>query len=226
MAPLPTGASVCPLPLGPADLYTLGYGGYEAWQAGRMLRGGLRFVPGARYPGQIIVYGTWEARRAAGLSPFLTHSRWTHPALIRYLSPGVAFSRELLSRSTGVGVALAVGWDVYEYGWGSKREVGLASPEFAAALTVDVAASALLPAAGAAIGAALSPLCGPYAPICMLAGVALGSGGTFVFSQNALGLREWSIEAVRSFYEWILVPPATPELQEEQWYDWPNIPGP
>jgi hypothetical protein len=116
-----------------------------------MLRGGLRLVPGSAYPGHVIVYGTREAHRAAGLSPFLIHARWTHPGLIRYLSPGAAFSRELLSGSTGIGVALAVGWDVYEYGRGSQREVGLGSTEFAAAVTVDVGATALIPALGAAV---------------------------------------------------------------------------
>ncbi len=168
--PIPTGASICPI--SPPDIYTLAYGGYQAWRAGRMLRGGLRFVPGSTYPGQIIVYGSWEAREAEGLSPFLTHARWTHPALIRYLSPGAAFSRELLSGSTGVGVALSVGWDVYEYGWGSKRDVGLRSTEFAAAVTVDVGTTALIPALGAAAGGLI---CGPGAPACVVAGAALGN---------------------------------------------------
>jgi hypothetical protein len=186
-----------------------------------MLRGGLRLVSGSAYPGQIIVYGSREAREAAGLSPFLTHARWTHPGLIRYLSPGAAFSQELLSGSTGAGVALSVGWDVYEYGWGSKREVGLGSTEFAAAVTVDVAATALLPAAGAALGT----LCGPYAPICVPAGAAAGNFVVVIFS--ASGLRERSVGAVSGFYEAILQPsPPAPESWEEIWSDWPNIPAP
>jgi hypothetical protein len=209
-------------PLSPADLSSLAYGGYQAGRAGRMLQGGLRLVRGATYPGQVIVYGTREARRAAGLSPFLIHARWTHPGLIRYLSPGAAFSRELLSGSTGVGVALGVGWDVYEYGWGSKREVGLGSTEFAAAITVDVGATALIPALGAAAGGLI---CGPGAPACVVAGAALGNFLVVWFS--ASGLREQSIEAVSGFYETILQPsPPAPESWEEIWSDWPNIPAP
>ncbi len=161
-APIPTGASTCPI--SPPDIYTLAYGGYQAWRAGRMLRGGLRFVPGSTYPGQIIVYGSWEAREAAGLSPFLTHARWTHPGLVRYLSPGAAFSRELFSGSTGVGVALSVGWDVYEYGWGSKREVGLGSTEFAAAGDRGCRNNGAAPAPGSALrGQSSAGLALPYA---------------------------------------------------------------
>ena len=217
-APMPTGAFSCPI--SPAELYNLGYGGYEAWRAWRMLLGGLRFVPGTTYPGQIIVYGTWGARQAAGLSPHLTHARLTHPILVRYLSPGVAFSREILSKSTGFGIVLTVGWDVYEYGWGSKREVGLASTEFAAAVTVDVAASALLPAIGAAAGAAI---CGLGAPICVVAGAAAGNLVNVGFSLS--GFRERSIESVSAFYESYIEALGTPE-SEEIWYSWPNIPGP
>ncbi len=265
-APIPTGASTCPI--SPPDIYTLAYGGYQAWRAGRMLRGGLRLVPGSAYPGQIIVYGSREAREAAGLSPFLTHARWTHPALIRYLSPGAAFSRELLSGSTGVGVALSVGWDVYEYGWGSypcsldpsgadpvsfpgaafsrlspgprgwgwrergwdvyeygwgsKRDVGLRSTEFAAAVTVDVGTTALIPALGAAAGGLI---CGPGAPACVIIGAA--AGNLLIVGFSASGLRERSVEAVSGFYETILQPPpSAPESWEEIWPDWPNIPAP
>ena len=192
-APMPTGAFSCPI--SPADLYNLGYGGYQAWRALQMFRGGLQFVPGATYPGQIVVYGKPWARQAAGLSPYLTHARWTHPGLVGYLSPGVAFSREMLSKSTGVGIALTVGWDVYEYGWGSKREVGLQSPEFAAAVTVDVVVSAGFPAAGAALGT----LCGPGAPACVAAGAAAGSFAIVAF--NVSGARETSIQALSGFYE-------------------------
>jgi len=85
-APPPAGAWMCLL--SPADLFSLAYGGYQAWRAGRMLRGGLRFVPGSAYPGPIIVYGSREACEAVGLSPFLTHARWTHPALIRFQKTG------------------------------------------------------------------------------------------------------------------------------------------
>ncbi|MGC9084268.1 MAG: RHS repeat domain-containing protein [Anaerolineae bacterium] len=219
-APPPAGAWMCPL--SPSDLYTLAYGGYQAWRAGRMLRGGLRLVPGSAYPGQIIVYGSREAREAAGLSPFLTHARWTHPGLVRYLSPGAAFSRELLSGSTGVGVALSVGWDVYEYGWGSKREVGLGSTEFAAAVTVDVGTTALIPALGAAAGGLI---CGPGAPACVIIGAA--AGNLLIVGFSASGLRERSVEAVSGFYEAILQPPpSAPESWEEIWPDWPNIPAP
>jgi len=218
--PMPAGASSCPV--SPADLYTLGYGGYRAWQAGQMLRGGLRFVPGTTYPGQIVVYGTQEARQVAGISPYLTHARWTHPSLVGYLSPGAAFSRELLSKSTGVGIAFAVGWDVYEYGWGSRREAGLGSAEFAAAVTVDVGATALIPALGAAAGGLI---CGPGAPACVVAGAALGNFLVVWFS--ASGLREQSIEAISGFYETILQPsPPAPESWEEIWSDWPNILAP
>gem|GEM_PF-3219984 len=220
-APMPTGAFSCPI--SPADLYNLGYGGYQAWRALQMFRGGLRFVPGATYSGQIVVYGKPWARQAAGLSPYLTHARWTHPGLVGYLSPGVAFSREMLSKSTGVGIALTVAWDVYEYGWGSKREVGLASTEFAAAVTVDVAATVLFPAVGAAAGAVI---CGPGAPACVPAGAAAGNFASFLFSVS--GYREIAIERVSSFYELLAHPPQTaPEtLEGEWWYTWPNIPGP
>ncbi|GBC78743.1 hypothetical protein HRbin08_02241 [bacterium HR08] len=219
-APTPTGAFICPL--SPADLYTLGYGGYQTWRAGQMLRGGLRFVPGSTYPGQILVYGSREARQAAGLSPFLTHARWTHPGLVRYLSPGAAFRHELFSASTGIGIALAVGGDVYEYGWGSKREVGLRSTEFAAAVTVDVGVTVLLPALGAAAGALI---CRPEAPAFVIIGAA--GGNLLIVGFSASGLRERSIEAVSGFYETILQPsPSAPESWEEIWPDWPNIPAP
>ena len=217
----PAGAFSCPISL--ANIYALRYGGYRSLQAAQMLRGGLRFVPGTGYPGQIVVYETREARQAAGLSPYLTHARWTHPGLVGYLSPGVAFSREMLSKSTGVGIALTVAWDVYEYGWGSKREVGLASTEFAAAVTVDVAATVLFPAVGAAAGAVI---CGPGAPACVPAGAAAGNFASFLFSVS--GYREIAIERVSSFYELLAHPPQTaPEtLEGEWWYTWPNIPGP
>jgi len=166
------------------------------------------------------VYGKPWARQAAGLSPYFTHARWTHPGLVGYLSPGVAFSREMLSKSTGVGIALAVAWDVYEYGWGSKRDVGLASTEFAAAVTVDVAATVLFPAVGAAAGAAI---CGPGAPICVAAGIAAGYLANLGFSRNVFRLRERSIEAVSAFYESYIQALRNPE---SEWYSWPNIPGP
>jgi len=115
-----------------------------------------------------------------------------------------------------------VGWDVYKYGWGSKREVGLGSTEFAAAVTVDVAATALLPAAGAAVG---TIVCGPGAPICVAIGIAAGSGLNVAFSHS--GVRERSIEALSGLYEAILQTPYTiSAIPEETWYDWPNIPGP
>jgi len=208
----PAGAFSCPI--SPADLYNLGYGGYQAWRALQMFRGGLQFVPGATYPGQIVVYGKPWARQAAGLSPYLTHARWTHPGLVGYLSPGVAFSREMLSKSTGVGIALTVGWDVYEYGWGSKREVGLQSPEFAAAVTVDVVVSAGFPAAGAALGT----LCGPGAPACVPAGTALGSFAAVVFSTSSW--RERSIQALSGFYEaiwWEATQPKDVEPANIEW---------
>jgi hypothetical protein len=209
---MPAGASSCPV--SPADLYTLGYGGYRAWQAGQMLRGGLRFVPGTTYPGQIVVYGTQEARQVAGISPYLTHARWTHPGLVGYLSPGAAFSRELLSKSTGVGIALVVGWDVYEYGWGSNREIGLQSPEFAAAVTVDVVVSAGFPA----IGAALGTLCGPGAPSCVPAGTVAGSLAAVAFSTSRW--RERSIQALSGFYEtiwWEAMQPGDVEPVDIEW---------
>jgi hypothetical protein len=122
----------------------------------------------------------------------------------------------MLSKSTGVGIALTVAWDVYEYGWGSKREVGLQSPEFAAAVTVDVVVSAGFPAAGAALGT----LCGPGAPFCVPAGTALGSFAAVAFSRNVFGLREMSIEALSGFYEAIWQQATQPKDIEPVIIEW------
>ncbi len=225
----PQGAWQCPL--GPGEVVSLAQGGWEAWRAFRMVHGGLHFVPGTRYPGQIIVRGTQEAKIAAGLSPYLTHARGlTHPGLRPYLSPQAAGAAQLKGWPTWVGVAVTVGWDVYEYGWGSRREVGLESPEFAAAVTVDVAASLLLPAAGAVAGAAIGAVaCGPAAPICAVAGIAAGNVAVAAFSHS--GLREWSIEQMSGFYESVLqgfqagVPPVSPEFWSSE-ENWLTIPWP
>ncbi|MCS7352491.1 MAG: hypothetical protein RMM10_13500, partial [Anaerolineae bacterium] len=109
----PTGASggICLLEhIG--DVYTLGIAGREGWRAYRMVEGGLRVVPGTRYPGQVIVYGTRTAKEAAGLSPFLTHARATHPTLAPLLKPGAAAAAQFGSRFTWAGVGLVVVQDV------------------------------------------------------------------------------------------------------------------
>jgi len=141
-----------------------------------MLRGGFAIVDattlarGATYPGQMIVYGTEGAKEAAGLVPQFTHAAASHPALVGLTDPWAAAGRAVSGRGTAATLGVVYGIDVYEYRWGSKKDVGLNSTEFVSALMVDTTFTLGPPAAGALAGTAIAP--GP--------GTAIGYGaGTF-----------------------------------------------
>ena len=220
--PIPNGARNCPPSIGlsaglsPANLYDLFETGQETWRAIRLWRGGFRLIQGTTYAGQVLVYGTQEAKAIAGLSPYLTHARGlTHPALVGYLKPGVAAWRSVANWSTLLGVALTVGEDVYTYGWGAKKEVGLRSSEFAAALSVDVALSVGLSALGAALGTLACP------GVCTAAGAAAGQFVAMTLQNSSV--RDWMVTQVSSFYEDIgseelLTDYTTPGLESLQYY--------
>ena len=60
-------------------------------------------------------------------------------------------------RGAAVSLGIVYGIDVYEYGWGQRRDIGLDSPEFAAAITVDTTITLGPPALGAAVGTIIEP---------------------------------------------------------------------
>jgi len=67
----------------------------------------LGFAQGATYAGQVIVYGTHEAKAAAGLPPYLTHARAaTHSGLNPITNPWAAAGKAI--RGCGSAVALVL----------------------------------------------------------------------------------------------------------------------
>jgi hypothetical protein len=124
-----------------------------------MARGGLRLARGATYAGQVIVYGTHEAKALAGLPTHLTHARAaTYPGLIPYTNRWVAAGEVIRSPWTAAALGIVYVVDVYEYQWGSKHDVGLASTEFASAMTVDTIITLGPPAVGAGFGSFGGPV--------------------------------------------------------------------
>jgi RHS repeat-associated protein len=141
-----------------------------------MARGGFRLARGATYAGQVIVYGTHEAKALAGLPTHLTHARAaTHPGLIRYTNRWVAAGEAIRSPWTVAALGIVYGVDVYEYQWGSKHDVGLASTEFASAMTADTIITLGPPAVGAGFGSF-------FGPVGTVVGTGLGYVGSIGWS--------------------------------------------
>jgi hypothetical protein len=150
-----------------------GYEAFHRFSHGlEMARGGLRLARRSTYAGQAIVYGTHEAKALAGLPTHLTHARAaTHPGLIRYTNPLVAAGEVIRSPWTVAALGIVYVVDVYEYQWGSKHDVGLASTEFASAMTVDTIITLGPPAVGAAAGTIFGPV-----------GTVVGTGAGYLVS--------------------------------------------
>jgi hypothetical protein len=154
--------------------------------AARTIAGNFRSAPGTSYPGQIIVYGSHDAKNALELSPYLTHMKG-FPAS---LTPGGAALRAISSKATAVGLGITYGVDIFEFAWGSQSDIGLASSEFVSTITTDTVISLGPPAAGAAIGTAIFP--GP--------GTAVGGAVGLIFSIIwSVGYRDTTVTWVDTY---------------------------
>jgi RHS repeat-associated protein len=168
-------------------------GAYEAgrstYNGVRMIQGGFAIVDattlarGATYPGQMIVRGTAGAKEGARLVPQFTHAAAAHPALVPLTSPWAAAGQAVSEPATTVTLGIVYGVDIYEYGLGSKRDVGLNSSEFASAVTVDTAITLGPPALGAGVGTIFGP-----------AGTVIGYGfGTVVSIALSVTVRDAAV---------------------------------
>jgi hypothetical protein len=175
-----------------------GFEGYHALTYGTELAlGGLKIVEGSTYTGQALVYGTHEAKAAAGLPTHLTHARAaTHAGLRPITQPLVAAGKAILSRGTAVALGIVIGVDIVEYHDNSAK--------LASALAVDTGITVAPPAAGAFVGTIVAPG----------VGTAIGMGAGYVLSIFAsLFVRETLID----FSYERLASPAETEEQVSKW---------
>jgi hypothetical protein len=179
---------------GMPDAYDLLEGGYNIVRGGIMINGGFYLAEGGTYAGQTLVYGTYAAKNAAGnfglfgnpIGPSFTHAGAGHAALAGYMNVGEAVVGAVGHWTVAVGLGVVYGVDVYQYQWGSRRDVGLNSSEFAAAIIVDTVFQLGPPALGTAIGFAF------FGPGGAVIGGGLGSiasaGLSFFARDAAIGL--------------------------------------
>jgi hypothetical protein len=175
------------------------YEGYHALTHGvKMALGGLELVPGATYAGQMIVYGTFGAKAAAGLPTHLTHARAaTHSGLVPYTNPWAAAGKVIQGRLSAVALGIVYGVDFVEYQVGHHDGSKLVS-----SIAVDTGITLGPPATGALFGSAIMP--GP--------GTAIGTGVGYIVSIG------WSLlgrEATIDFVDEHIVTPLGEGLEKE-----------
>lgn len=148
-----------------------------------MVHGGFRVVRGTTYAGQRIIYGNAQAMEAAGLPASLRNVGAARLAGYGVASNPLSAAGKAAFSPLNIGLLVfTYGLDTYEYGWGSKSDVGLNSTEYLAALTTDTVIGLGPPAAGAAIGFAVG---GP--PGALIGGGigGLASAGWGIFGRDA-----------------------------------------
>ena len=119
----------------------------------RMAQGGFRIVQGTAYAGQRIIQGNTQAMQAAGLPISLRNVGAARLAGYGVANnPLSAAGKAAFSPLNLALLGFTYGIDTYQYGWGSKSDVGLNSTEFPAALTTDTAIALGPPAIGAGVG--------------------------------------------------------------------------
>lgn len=181
-----------------------------------LLAGGFRLTPGSTYAGQVIVYGSHDAKSLLGLSPYLTHMRGVPPGLVT--TPGTAALRAVSGRLTAAGLGIVYGVDIYQYAWGDKSNVGVASSEFVSTITTDTVITLGPPAAGAAIGTAICPVVGT------IVGGVIGLGVSVVWGVfGREGTISWVDDNIFSPLGNFLfnAPPSKPQVNEH-----PPVPKP
>jgi hypothetical protein len=173
-----------------------------------MASGGFRVVPRGEYASglkRLIVYGSLAAKRQMRLPARLTHAGETYDDLARLAAPN---AKAELARTMGtkgfwiatIGAAVLV--NVIDYGWGSKADVGLGSPEFYAALTVDIALGLTSGAVGVLTVLVLSvlPVSVP-ASVTLIVFFAAQAVFTYAFPDS------WRERAVQEITELYATPP-------------------
>jgi hypothetical protein len=190
----------------------LGFSGFDRCrEAARLWRGGFHADIKGVYPGpcrlpKVIVRGTHALKAKLGLKTHLTHAGIDYGGYVtRMARPSLLGEYAWALRRAdfwAVDIALAVGLNVLDYGWGSKADVGIGSTEFYAAVTVDVAIEAAGAGAGAITGYGFYLgamwLCPQFAIPALVLGYLVGETSFSIVV--APSWREPGIEAVNWLY--------------------------
>jgi hypothetical protein len=187
----------------------LSYTGFDRYrQAARLWRGGFATEIKGVYPGprglpKVIVRGTQALKAKLGLKTHLTHAGIDYGSYVtRMARPSVLGEFAWALRAPefwAVNIVLGVGLNVLDYGWGSKADVGIGSPEFYAAVTVDLGLNVAAAGAGAltahfafAIAMVIAP---EFAVPALVVGYIIGPI-LFAGASHHFGWRESSVRGV------------------------------
>jgi RHS repeat-associated protein len=190
---------------GGATAGKLGYTGFDrVRQAVDLWRGGFQTEIKGVYPGprglpRVIVRGTQALKAKLGLKTHLTHAGIDYGSYVTRMARPSALGEFAWALKApefwAINMALSVGLNVLDYGWGSKADVGIGSTEFYAAVTVDLGIGVAGVGAGAVSGwvfcALVSSLVPGAGPAALVIGYVVGQ---VVF---AVGFQpEWREDAV------------------------------